>query len=520
MDHSAEAHVEETEAKGAHTYQRNPRIVTQFIWNPDMKNFSFRLIAKCVCAFSLFVPTLSMAASWFVLPASRCERNGDGTMNVCAASNGSAGAWKGSENIIWSSINPGDTVNFRGAWGASDCHDPLQYCVLIKKSGTVAARITFDFSSSVLDSNFLRAKALETQGNSNLIVKNLTATRFTTYGINMNSGGATTDVLNVTVEAPTISHIAGCIVECAGIRAKGSSVVIHNPRISQIADDGIWTDGDRVEINFDVNDGTYFVKDVGLGPKISGDCFQFSGSGRADKNYVRKGYCDHRSASEKQCVVSNSTGLLTVTDTVCLANSTGGTVGIYSNGRVDLERNLISGWGIGISAAAASTSEIGPSIIASNVINKFDTIGIATGVATPDGVYVIVANNTVDGANSDAINSQCLTLGGGSGSTVEASNNIAVNCRYAYYRAGGTGQKTLNDNLDFGTAFQYYGFSAGSTTSAPRFTGEADLVGQYHLGPLSPALRTGGCYRASGCAFPDHDNVGQSVPPSIGAFGG
>jgi hypothetical protein len=480
----------------------------------------FRLITRYVCLALILLPNIAWAASWFVLPASRCEKNGDGTINACAAVSGGVGAWKGSDKIVWALVNPGDIVNFRGAWGPSDCHDPAQYCVLVRKSGVVGSPITLDFSSSTLDSNFLRAKAVETGATRNLVIKNVTATRFTTYGINMNSAGAPSDPLNITLEAPTISHITGCSGECTGIRAKGSGVKIHNARVSQISDDGIWTDGDRVEVYFDVNDGTYFVKDVGLGPKISGDCFQFSGSGNYDSNYLRKGYCDHRSVDEKQCVVSNSRGLLTVTDTVCLADSAGTTIGIYSNGRLQLERNFISGWSIGISAATAANAEAGASLIASNIVVDFGTIGIATGTTIPNGTTVTLANNTVDGTNSDTSVSQCFNLGGGAGSSVKATNNIAVNCRYAFFRAGGTGVKTLSTNLDFGGEFAYYGFNSGSTTSSPRFIGGTDPIARYQLGPLSPALRTGDCYLASGCAYPDHENVGQSIPPSIGAFGG
>ena len=474
-----------------------------------------------IAAF-LSVTQAAFATSWFVLPASRCANNGDGTVNACAASDSDRGAWKGSANIVWASIAPGDIVNFRGTWGPADCHDPVQYCVLVQKSGNVGNPITLDFTASSLDSNYTHTKAIATQSFSNLILKNLTATRFTAYGIELNGGGRSTDILNIIVEAPTISYISGCSGECDGIWGKGASIAVYNPRISQISDDGIWLDGDQSAVNFDLNDGTYYVKDVGLGPQITGDCFQFSGSGGYDANFVRKGYCDHRSVSEKHCVVSNSLGLVTVTDTVCLATPNLTTTGIYSNGRLDLERNHISGWTIGISAATLRAASPGPSTIAANVVSNFGTLGIATSTETPSGVVVTVANNTVDGANSDLTVSQCFTLGGDGASVVRVTNNIATNCRYAFFRASGTGSKTLANNIDFGNISPYYSFASGSTTVSPQFRGGATstLINYYRLNPSSPALGGGACYWANGCASADYDGVGQTVPPNIGAFGG
>ena len=471
-------------------------------------------------AVFLSVTRAAFATSWFVLPASRCANNGDGTVNACAASGSARGAWKGSANIAWALVKPGETVNFRGTWGATDCHDPAQYCVLVQKSGSVGNPITLDFTASLFDSNYTRAKAIATQSYSNLILKNLTATRFTAYGIELNGLGAPTAVLNVIIDAPTISYISGCSGECDGIWGKGANITVHNPRISQISDDGIWLDGDQSAVNFDLNDGTYYVKDVGLGPKITGDCFQFSGSGGYDANFVRKGYCDHRSVSEKHCVVSNSLGLVTVTDTVCLATPNSATTGIYSNGRLDVERNYLSGWTTGISAATLQAAAPGASTIAANIVSNFGTIGIVTSTATPSGVVVTVVNNTVDGANSNQAVSQCFSLGGAGTSVVYAMNNIAVNCRYAFFRSAGTGSKTLARNIDYGNVSPYYSFVAGSTTASPQFRGGSSPSNYYRLSPRSPALGAGACYWANGCASADYDGVGQAVPPSIGAFGG
>ena len=479
----------------------------------------------CLLLFSSQV----WAASWYVKPASSCANNGDGTATGCAASGGAPGAWKGSANIVWASVVAGDTIFVGGNWVATDCHDPAIYCFLVGKSGNVGTPITIDFTGSTMSSAFLRTKAVATSTFSNVTIKNLTATQFTTYGIDVNMSGVSTDVINVTIESPTIYNITSCAGECDGISGKGSGIVVHNAKINNIADDGIWTDGTGAVYYNDTNDGTYFVRDIGNGPNITGDCFQFSGSAGNDTNKVSKGYCDHRSTNEKQCAISNTKGVLTVWDTVCIANTynlNGGSIGIYSEGRGDIQRNFLSGFNYGIDIAELANGTVGSTIIDSNVVVRFGWYGITTGSATPTGVTVTVANNTIDGTGSDLNNSRCMNLAGAAGATITTYNNIVTSCKFGYVDAGGAATKTIATSVDFANTTRYSGFATGSTNSDPRLLGGINPpITVFRTGaemwrptPNSTALIRMGTYYTS----PANDLTGEvfDLPPSIGAFRG
>lgn len=455
------------------------------------------------------------ATSWYVCAKSQGEY---GTEDGSSLAN----CYDGSEDISWAGITAGDTIYVKGDWVAADCHDAVQYCFLIGKSGGVGNPITIEFSGSTLNGGGARTKAISTSTYANLRINNLTATNFTTYGIDINSAGTSTDAINVYVEAPTISNITGCYPsQCNGIFGKGSGITVHNPRISAIADDGIWTDGTEAKIIFDTNDSTYYVRDVGTGAAITGDCFQFSGSAGNDTNLVQNGYCDHRSVSEKQCVVSNSIGVTTVTNTVCLAETNlvnGGSICMYIEGRADVRRNYCEGWSYGIQAASVAGATTGDSYIIGNVIRDFGWYGLTTGSATPSGVTVSVFNNTVDGTGSDLSNSRCLNLAGAAGSIVNATNNLSVNCKFGFVQAGGAGTKNLLTNSDFGNTTRYSGFASGSTLQDPKLIGGTSptTAAGFRLTSGSPLRRVG-----TDLNIGNYQDVGNRAflrPPSIGAW--
>lgn len=480
------------------------------------------MLKKLLISFSLLLLSAqAWGANWYVKPASSCSNNGDGTSSACAASGGAAGAWKGSANIVWASVSAGDTINIGGSWVASDCHDAAQYCFLVGKAGSVGNPIILEFSGSSFNGGGARTKGIETSTFANLRINNFTASNFTTYGIAINSSGASTDAINVYVEAPTITDISGCAGQCNGIFGKGSGITVHNPRVKNIADDGIWTDGDNAQYLFDTNDGTYYVSNVGTGAAITGDCFQFSGSAGTDTNIVQKGYCDHRSVSEKQCIVTNSLGLLTVTDTICLAATytvDAGSICIFAEGRADVRRTVCDGWSYGIDIATKATSSTGNSYIIGNIVRAFGTYGLTTGSATPTGVTVTVANNTIDGYGSDLSVSRCLNLAGAGSSVVNASNNISANCKFGFVSAGGTGTKTLTTNADFGNTTRYSGFASGSTNANPLWVG-----GQYPTTYSGYRLSSGSTIRRAGTELnignvQDYGNRAFQHPPSIGAW--
>ena len=308
-----------------------------------------------------------------------------------------------------------------------------------------------------------------------------------------------------------------------GLRVVGSNVTIHNPKVTSISDDGIWANGDNTNVTCDDNKGTTcYVKNVGLSLLFTGDCFQFGAAALNHTNTVTRAYCDHRSVAQKQCAISNTTGLLRVLDTVCLAQQdyvNGNTIGIYSEGKLEARRNYIYGFNYGIDAASLATTVAGENPITGNIVTHFGWYGITTGGATPAGVTATVVNNVVDGTGSDPANSRCLNLAGAAGSVVNATNNFVGNCNFGFVKAG-TVTPTLTSNWDFGNTTRYSGFASGSTFGDPGFVSgpsSSFLAANYRLRGNSPLIRVGAVITPY---LTDQSGEAFDFPPSIGAFRG
>ncbi len=449
------------------------------------------------------------AATWHVINPSACALNGNGTAPGCASSGGGVGAWRGSASYVAASVVAGDTVVVTGnfSFAGGDCQD-ASTCFYTLDSGAVGNPITFDMSAATFNGNNGINNAINTgNGNANLKFVSPTISNFNSRGFTINSAGAATDAINITIENPTITNIQGGGTPTA-IWGRGSGLTVKNPRISTVGDDAVWLDGnnayaDSLNSNLITNVGT------AVGP--TGDCVQMSGSGGNDLNTIWKINCDHRSADEKQCFVSNTIGKLRVIESVCLG-TTGLPAAVYTDGAIDLLRNYFSG-SDHVLDAWNNTAAAGSSLIVGNIFDNFDSRGISGIGATVANQTVSIAHNAFNCAASSS--AQAIVLQGSTGSTFDASNNVVGNCSVAF-AGSGTSTKTGSGNADYANVTRFSVFTPSSTLiTDPRFVGganPADASG-FCLATNSPLLGAG-VYL--GAWATGHNNEDLGKPPAIG----
>jgi hypothetical protein len=467
--------------------------------------------------------------TFYVKSRTDCAWNGDGRLDRCAVSNGSAGAWRGSTSVVYGrgrgQVDGSDTVRFTGNWIGIEAADGGQtYEITIQGSGVAGSQIVFDFSKANINCLHQVQRGISVGAEHDYTILSprvVSCGTVSGYGISIDGGVSSFD-LNVRISDPVVTDITGTDKGTVAIRGKGAHFSVHNPKIDGVSDDGIWIDGDAASVSCDENDGSAcYIKNVGLGGELTGDCIQYGATPATSLNAsIAKVYCDHRARGEKQCFISNGLGLLSVTDSVCLMPPFDGetlTNGIYAEGAVNVRRNFIEGARIGVSTAMRPHSHPIETNITSNIVRNTGFRGISIGHGALSSVVTNIFNNTIlcdQNARATGVH-----LDGRSGARIAVTNNLVVGCDVAFGTGGGRIEHSIAFNNDFRsrTRFKISGDAGNNFTFDPLWIGAGSPTA-----PEDFRLRGGSrLEKAGACLEQLQDFSGQpfSCPSAIGALG-
>lgn len=112
---------------------------------------------------ALLISTPLAAADWYV--RSSCGNNGDGTAEACAGAPDGVGPWNSFANIVWGSINPGDTLYLVSGETYTDF-------MLITASGSSGSPILITVSGAgvaTIDGEETRSRGFQISGSNSYI---------------------------------------------------------------------------------------------------------------------------------------------------------------------------------------------------------------------------------------------------------------------------------------------------------------------------------------------------------------
>jgi hypothetical protein len=418
-------------------------------------------------------------------------------------------------------------VYFTGNWtGLASADNGATYLATIVCSGSAGSPIVYDWSGATVNCNFEVARGISIGAISNYELRYPTVTRCGTtaaYGINIDGSVASFD-LSVTVRNPVITDIVAADGLTVALRGKGANLTVINPKIENVSDDGIWIDGNNSLVYCDDNGGTTcYIKRVGTGAAVTGDCVQFGATPATALNgEIRKVYCDHTSVLEKQCFLTNGLGLFKVTDSVCLLPAYNGTTlsnGIYGEGMTDARRNFLQGGRIGISTATLAGATTLTQIIASNVIvgAGYRSISIGGGTLATQTSYI--HGNSVNCSGFSNSTGGGLYLDGVAGSTAIVRNNSFINCPLVFNGVAANVVESITHNNDFGSTTRFTSVSDGGTngTSNPLLNAGDSPVTAFGFRPTAASPLCNAGYKSPPIAGVDYFGKRFGPSPTIGA---
>lgn len=423
----------------------------------------------------------------YVQSSQTCLINGDGTQPSCATTAGAAGAWSGFTSIQWPDIHPGDTLQIAGI------HTDA---LTLGASGSALAPIVIDGNGAAIDGRDSLSICVQDGGQRYVTIMDLEVHRCTTRGFYFpnsldftNPSGMRLLRVNVhDIQTGTNTGTPTCIW------GYGTNAIVEDSVVTGCGDDGIWWAGDAPVIR------NNHISNVGLEASLAGDCIQLAH--QASDFRIEYNHCDHRSTSEKQCIIVNtvdsggtSTGGV-IANNVCLLPSNDPnlvTKSIYNdqNG-VMITRNYTVGAHHGIWNSGTST-------IINNIVTGFRGVGIMN-MSTAQS---LVAFNTVisdTGYGTYGIESN-------NGNT-EFANNIVVGADTAFGGFGLTGINSWNRNLHWNTAHGYSFYDPTRNAVIDAMNADPLFVGPF--GGLQESLTDALVYRVS----PSSPAVGYGVAVS------
>lgn len=393
--------------------------------------------------------TVSYAgASYFVQPMSSCSANGDGRSASCATVAGGAGAWNSLAKIRWVDIRPNDTLKMTGLFSEG---------LTVGASGDGTGNILIDGRDAVIDGNNTIGICVNDGGNRNFTITGLEVKNCYTRGFYFPNSHMIENQSGVVLAGVSVHDIRSRDGQGADqancIWGKGANARIVDSTIYNCGDDGIWWAGDRIAVV--KND----IRDVGLDDGngsdlgIRGDCIQLTNT--VTDFSIAGNRCDHRSRSEKQCIIVGALPSIDphgggeIVDNTCLMPTVDPRkeTKVIFNGQngVVIARNLVVGGHFGIWSPGRST-------IVSNLVVNFAAVGIYTpGTINSNTEKSLVAYNTVDGGAAVDTN---YCYGNYSSPDTEFTNNIAIRCGTAFFGYG-TGNSTWSNNLNWQTTWTY-----------------------------------------------------------------
>lgn len=477
----------------------------------------------------LLLPSVAWATqeTLYVRPPEACTYNGDGTAYACAASNGAAGAFRTSDNILVSAtdetagkVDPGDllyvcgsfikTTNGNFFYGPTDATGT--------GSGTTSNRVTISFAcpgdpGSISALVGVSSYAFATYAHDLNIVLSTAVLQGGTLDV-LILGDSTADettTMNITVTGGTVTHSSAANTEC--VRAIGRNITIDGTTIYDCQRDGIFAKGKNTTVKNTI------ISRVNMeGNTNVGDCIQHTAQG--DGYLVQNNYCDHTNVDSKYCFVNNGvsdSGLAMFIGNTCIKNSTdaigAGHAGARSEGSAIFRSNTFTGGTTGVHCltAGGATCELTGNLF-------LDVTGPA----------MRIADGTVNACNNTVITATTGVQVDGTATTQLICNNIFANVTTGiaktssanpidkynlFYNVSGNNVTVSGSNVAAGTG------SLLATNPLFRSSTYADAEGyNLHgaaLRSTSPARRTG--FQTVYCA-----DVRERVCPSnslnIGAY--
>ena len=466
------------------------------------------LISSSLLLILPFEASLAASAgTFFVKSKTDCRFSGNGQVDACATAPGAPGVWRGGLSIEFGESNgkvhDGDTVYFTGNWIGIDAAEGGEtYEITARGSGSIGKPIVFDFSRATINCKHQVQRGISIGAFHHYTLREPTIRACGTssgYGISVDGAVATFD-LSVNIESPRIFDTSGTDGGAIAIRGKGANIVVHNPRIDGVSDDGIWIDGDDASTYCDQNDGvTCYIKNVGLGVGLTGDCVQYGATPTVSLNgSIKRVFCDHRSEQEKQCFITNGLGMLTVSDSVCLMPSFDGVTlsnGIYAEGTLTALRNFIDGGRIGICSAMLAGSTGRNNTIVSNIIRGSGFRAISIGAETLASATTDIFHNAIKCGVTRGTSG--IYLDGRAGSVINIKNNSLIGCDIAYAGLGQHIVESIAFNNDYlsNTRFKSVANGGNNSTKDPQLVGGATPTSSDDFRPRSgsPLLHTGTC---------------------------
>jgi len=481
----------------------------------------------------LLVWSGAWGAERYFAPESRCANNGDGTSNVCAASAGAAGMWRGDANIAWASVNPGDTLYGCGDWQPTDAR------ITIEDSGAAGNYITLSgnaaacgrASNSTIDRTGLTGAGARAIAASNtaatrqyiriedLTIRNVSAGILWDYS----TTGAVSDDTSLWVRRVKFENCgtsSGTDGDC--IWKRGEGLIVEDSSFEGCWEDCIWYRGKGASIV-----RNRFSR-VSFGGAL-GDCTQIDLTGVTDMGAVNwsRNHCDHTAADNKYGLVigpmigAGSSVLAYENIVLCPLVPTNPVPAnqchpLYFDAHADtaisIFRNFTQGGEVGISLTAASAAAFSTRAqIAGNIVYKASDRGIWTD-ANVDNIDIW--NNVVSEAGQEAL------YIGKSGAALNANNNVLVNSGAGIFYITPPTSRGFNSyhgnalNVDVNGSVG--STTTGDVTSNPRFIGGTNPTTAEGFRPSTNSPLCGaGAYTD---AKYDYNHERMPLPRDIGAL--
>ena len=379
-----------------------------------------------VLLFIVLLPSLALANSemLYVRQAGACAYNGNGTAYTCAASNGAAGAYITSDNVLYAStdtvgrVDPGDTLYVCGTHTA----DQME----VYQDGTASLPIDIDGncpndtgSIAPTSNNF----ALYLAG-SYLKVHGLDISRGDTGTVQINPNAAGNVTLTAAVELYD-NRIHDGLHDTALVFGYGREVSIHDNSIYNGKGAGIYHNGKNARIARN--------KIYNIDTELGGDSVQLSGE--MDGSVIEENWSDRSSGIDlKACWTTSSTtdaGFVILSGNTCIGNERFTLFsGMYNETNILVTGNYFYAGRNGLWCAVAAGRQC--DLIGNTVINPKERAVQTGGTGTGDRV---IGNTLIGSETPTAIG---ISLGNHVAG-VQARNNTIVGFTTGIEKQGGSG---------------------------------------------------------------------------------